>query len=76
MKHIRVRTAEDLESVPEGEWFFVPEGTPVTHSFEGFEVKDGKLHISVPREVVRKFGSVRGRRLRARLQGNDLVIEK
>ena len=76
MKRIRIQTVEDLESVPEGEWFFVPDGTPVTHSFEGFEVKGGKLRIKIPREVVRQFGAIKGRQLRAKLRGNDLVVEK
>jgi len=42
VKHIRVQTAEHFASIPEREWFFVPNGTPVEHSYEGFEMKDGK----------------------------------
>jgi hypothetical protein len=49
VKHIRVETAEDFASIPEREWFFVPNGTPVEHVYEGFEMKDGQPVMPVPR---------------------------
>ena len=48
MKRIRVETAEDFASIPEGEWFSVPDGTPVEHVYEGFEMKDGQPVFPVP----------------------------
>lgn len=76
MKKIRIESAEDLASLPEREWFSVPGGTPVEHTFEGFRVEDGKLHIHVPKTILRQFKPGRGRRLRAKLRGTDLVVEK
>ena len=76
MKRIRVRTAEDFQALPEGEWFSVPEGTPVRHTFAAFRVEHGKLHIAVPKKILSQFKAAKGRTFRARFRGRDLIVEK
>jgi len=76
MKRIRVRTAAEFEAIPEGEWFSVPDGTPVEHTFEGFRVENGRLHIVVPQKILSQFKAGKGRTLRARFRGRDLIVEK
>ncbi|MBI4362483.1 MAG: hypothetical protein HY558_04845 [Euryarchaeota archaeon] len=62
---------EDLDALPEGEWFDVPEGLP-TRSYYLVNHEKGLLTISLPREFRRHL---RGK-LRASIQGKKIVIEK
>lgn len=76
VKKARVDSIEDLEALPEGQWVEVPGGINVEFDYGRFEPEGKALRIRLPRGVARRLKAKPGARWRARISGDDLILEE
>jgi len=76
MKRVRIKSAEDLEALPEGEWVEVVGG--MRHRFvdETIRVEKGSLIVPLSRELRREFKPSPGEPLEARVRNGKLVVKR
>jgi len=76
MKRVRIKSAEDLETLPEGEWVEVAGG--MRHRFvdETIRVEKGSLIVPLSRELRREFKPKPGESLEARVRSGNLVVKR
>jgi hypothetical protein len=76
MRKVKIESVADFDALPEDEWVEVPKGVKVDLVFDDMRVEDGKILIRLPPSIVKQFKASRGRRLKARITGRQLVVEK
>ena len=76
MKKVRIDSADDLESLPEGEWLAAPDGINVPFRYDHVRLEGRELRIRLPPQVIEELRPKRGRRLRARIAGEELVVDE
>jgi len=76
MRKVKIETLEDARALPEDEWVFVPEGMKIEWADEAFAIEGDRLEVTLPTDVSRKLRSFKGRKLKARINGRKLTIQR
>jgi hypothetical protein len=76
MKRVRIRSAEDIDNLPEGEWVEVVGGLNAKFTYPPIRVENGDLVVDLPKDVQHRFGKGRGDELRARISKGSLIVTR
>jgi hypothetical protein len=74
MRKVRIRSMEDFDALPEGEWFEVRGGMKRKAGRAAIRIEDDHLVVPLPREVQAQFKASRGERLEARVSKGTLIV--
>lgn len=76
MKRVRIRSAEDLDALPEGEWVEVVGGMKFTSVYGPFRVDEDKLVVELPEHVQKRFKRRSDQELHARITKGELIVTR
>lgn len=76
MKRVKIETAKDLESLPEDEWVFVPEGTKFEFVWDTVKFEKDRIIVTMPTKVAPRFRPKKGVTLKVRVAGRRLIVER
>jgi hypothetical protein len=76
MKRVRIRSAEELDALPEGEWVEVVGGMNVRFIDETLRPQKDKLVVPLSKAAAAQFAPRRGERLTARVSKGKLIVER
>ncbi len=71
-----INSVAAFDAAPEGEWFCASNGLGIEIAFDEFSWEKDRLTIQLPRRILRKFKAKRGRPLKARISGDQLIVER